>query len=309
MKIGLSAYDVTARDFLDMARAADEAGFSSLWLGEHIVLPIGYTTDHPSVGGSAPQHHTGPIIDADTELVDPLVQLGAAASTTSRIRLATGIFILPLRHPLAVARSVCTVQELAEGRFDLGIGFGWLKEEYVALGLPFRQRVSRFEEGIDVIRLALRGGAINHDGRHFPVSDIQVTRRPTHVPLMLGGNSPKALERAARLGDGWFSSGTPQFEESIRLREELMELRASGERSADPFRLVFRMEGNEAEVVGRYADAGFEEVLIWADRVWPATGDLGAKREAMFAAADALGLRRSDPYDPAVVPGSSAPRP
>ena len=122
MKIGLTAYDVHAAEFLDLAKAADEAGFSSLWLGEHIVLPLSFTTAHPTKVQPGEQHHTGPIVAPDTELVDPLVQLGAAAAVTTRIELATGIFILPLRHPLAVARSTCTVQELAGGRFTLGLG-------------------------------------------------------------------------------------------------------------------------------------------------------------------------------------------
>ena len=126
MKIGLTAYDVPALEFLDLAVAADEAGFSSLWLGEHVVLPVGYSTAHPTKAQPGEQHHTGPIVAPDTELVDPLVQLGAAAAVTTRIELATGIFVLPLRHPLAVARSTCTVQELAGGRFtSASASAGW----------------------------------------------------------------------------------------------------------------------------------------------------------------------------------------
>jgi probable F420-dependent oxidoreductase len=293
MRIGLTSYDVHAVEFLDLARAADEAGFSSLWLGEHVVLPIGYSTEHPTTQQPGTQHHTGPIVDPDTELVDPLVQLGAAAAVTTRIQLATGIFILPLRHPLAVARSACTVQELAEGRFVFGLGFGWLEEEFEVLDVPFRERVTRFEEGIEVLRSAWRGGEVVHDGPHFAISGVQVTKRPTAIPLMLGGNTDKALRRAARLGDGWFSSGTPPFEESIRLRGELQRLRAESDRAADPFTLVFRMEGADPATARRYEDEGFDEVLIWTDQVWPAGQSLEAKREAMFAAADALGVRPS----------------
>ena len=293
MKIGLTAYDVPAREFLDLAAAADEAGFSSLWLGEHVVLPIGYSTEHPTKEQPGEQHHTGPIVSPDTELVDPLVQLGAAAAVTSRIELATGIYILPLRHPLAVARSACTVQELAEGRFTFGLGFGWLEEEFTVLDVPFRERVSRFEEGIEVLRAAWASGEVKHEGRHFSISGVQVTKRVTTIPLMLGGNSEKALRRAARLADGWFSSGTPPFEESIRLRGELQRLRAESERAADPFKLVFRMDGADPATARQYADEGFEEVLIWTDQVWPDGGTLEAKRDAMFAAADALGVSGS----------------
>jgi probable F420-dependent oxidoreductase len=236
------------------------------------------------------QHHTGPIVDPDTELVDPLVQLGAVAAITTRIELATGVYILPLRHPLAVARSACTVQELAQGRFRFGLGFGWLEEEFTVLDVPFGERVSRFEEAIDVLGAAWRGGEVQHQGRHFSISGVQVTKRRTSIPIMLGGNTDRALRRAAARGDGWFSSGTPPFDEALRLRDELRRLRASGERADDPFHLVFRMEGVDPAVARRYEDAGFDEVLIWTDQVWPTDGTLEAKRQSLFAAAEELGV-------------------
>jgi probable F420-dependent oxidoreductase len=289
MRIGLTAYDVAACEFVELARAADDAGFDSLWLGEHLVLPIGYATEHPTTRAATVQHHTGPIVAPDTELVDPLVQLGAAAAATTDIRLATGIYLLPLRHPLAAARAVCTVQELARGRFLLGIGAGWLAEEFAALDVPFAGRFGRFEEGIAVVRAALRGGEVRFRGAHFDIAGVQVTHRPTEVPLMLGGNTDGALRRAARLGDGWFSSGTPTFDEAVRLRGELRRLRAeSGD--DQPFELVFRMPGADPAEIRRYEDAGFGNVVLWADRVWPADGTLEAKRAALFAAAASFGL-------------------
>jgi probable F420-dependent oxidoreductase len=293
MRIGLTAYDLHAREFLDLARAADEAGFDSLWLGEHVVLPLGYDTPHPTKVQPGTQHHTGPIVSPDTELVDPLVNLGAAAAITDRITLATGIYVLPLRHPLAIARSACTVQEIAGGRFRLGVGFGWLTEEFAALDIPFDERVSRFTETIEILRAAWAGGEVRHHGKHFDISGVQVTMRETTVPLILGGNTERALRRAAQLGDGWFSSGTPPFEESIRLRGELQRLRAEADETADrerPFDLTFRMEGCDPAVARKYEDAGFDSVLIWTDQVWPVDRPLDAKRERMFAAARALGL-------------------
>ena len=291
MKIGLTAYDIHARELLLLAAAADEAGFSSLWLGEHVVLPIGYASEHPTTQQPGAQHHTGPIVSPDTELTDPLVQLGAAAAVTTRIELATGVFILPLRHPLAVARSACTVQELAAGRFRFGLGAGWLEEEFAALDVPFTERMSRFEEGIDVLRAAWASGEVRHEGRHFSIRGVQVTKRRTEIPLLLGGNTERALRRAARLADGWFSSGTPPFEESVRLRDELRRLRAETARADQPFDLVVRLAGAEPATVRRYEEAGFDEVLIWTDQVWPVDQPLEAKRAALFSAATALGLR------------------
>jgi len=293
LRIGLTAYDVHARELLDLARAADEAGFDSLWLGEHVVVPLGYGSDHPTTRQPGVQHHTGPIVRPDTELVDPLVNLAAAAAVTSRITLATGIFVLPLRHPLAIARSACTVQEIAGGRFVLGAGFGWLTEEFDALGIPFDERVGRFTETIEILRAAWAGGEVRHHGRYFDISGVQVTARPTPIPLILGGNTERALRRAARLGDGWFSSGTPPLEESIRLRDELRRLRAEADEACGvdrPFDLTFRMEGCDPAAARRYEDAGFDRVLIWTDQVWPADQPLTVKRERLLSAAAALGL-------------------
>jgi alkanesulfonate monooxygenase SsuD/methylene tetrahydromethanopterin reductase-like flavin-dependent oxidoreductase (luciferase family) len=134
---------------------------------------------------------------------------------------------------------------------------------------------------------------VKHGGRHFSISGVQVTKRATEIPLMLGGNAERALRRAARHGDGWFCSGTPPFEEAARLRDELRRLRDESARAGEPFKLVVRMAGADPAHVDRYADAGFDEVLVWTDQVWPATGSLSEKRASLFAAADALGVRVS----------------
>jgi alkanesulfonate monooxygenase SsuD/methylene tetrahydromethanopterin reductase-like flavin-dependent oxidoreductase (luciferase family) len=107
---------------------------------------------------------------------------------------------------------------------------------------------------------------------------------------MLGGNTERALRRAARLGDGWFSSGTPPLDEAIRLRDQLQRARAESDRSDDLFRLVFRITGSSPDTVRRYADEGFDEVLVWTDEVWPEGASLADKRAAMGAVAEAMGL-------------------
>jgi probable F420-dependent oxidoreductase len=293
MRIGISAYDMTAGDLLDLASAADGAGFDRLWLGEHLFLPVAYEAEHPTSGGDAHKHHAGPVVSPDTELLDPLVELAAVAGATRRIGLATGIFILPLRHPLATARAAATLQEVSGGRFSFGVGFGWLQEEFDALGIPFDERVGRFEESIDVMRTAWAGGPFEHHGRHFSFDTVQLTSRPVPVPLILGGNSPRALRRAARLGDGWFSSGTPDLDEAQRLRDELHRLRAEAGRT-DPFRIFVRVEPADPAMIGRYAAAGFDDVAVWADQLW-APGREADPHAALAAAADELGVTRSVP--------------
>ena len=103
MNVGLSVYDVPAPELLDLARAADDAGFDALWLGEHVLLPVGYASEHPTHDVDDHEHIAGPIVSPETELLDPMVALAAVAGATTYIRLATGVYILPLRHPLMTA--------------------------------------------------------------------------------------------------------------------------------------------------------------------------------------------------------------
>jgi probable F420-dependent oxidoreductase len=283
VRVGLCAYDLGARDLVELARAADELGFDSLWLGEHVVLPVAYASEHPTHGGAAHQHHAGAIVDPATRLLDPWAALGAAAAVTSRLRLATGIYLLPLRHPLATARALCTLHDVAGGRVALGVGAGWLREEFDALGVPFAERGARLEEALAVLRRALAGGPFDHRGEHFAFGPVQVSPRPVDVQLVLGGNSDRALRRAARLGDAWFASGTPSFEEAVRLQDRLDEL------AGRPIPAYVRMAKPDPGLAERYRAAGFAEVIVWADQVW--TGDTpGERRAALARAAAVLGL-------------------
>ncbi len=215
MRFGLSVYDVSARELADLAAAAEAAGFDTLWLGEHLLRPVGYRAVHPT--RQPEQELAARIVGPDTRLTDPLVALAAAAGRTSRLQLATGIFVLPLRHPLAVARAALTVQELAEGRLLFGAGLGWLREEFEALGVPFAGRAARFEESLDILRKAWAGGAFEHHGAVYDFGPVELTAQPVRIPLVLGGNTAPALRRAALRADGWFASGTPSLAEAAGL--------------------------------------------------------------------------------------------
>ncbi len=292
LRIGLSAYDISTAELVRLAVAADEVGFDSLWLGEHVVLPLDYESDHPTTGDTAHQHHTGPIVNPSTTLIDPLVALAACATATSRLRLATGIFILPLRHPLLTARMTITLQNAADGRFLLGVGSGWLREEFDALDVPFDDRAGRMDETIAILRDAWSARQFSHDGPLFSFDRVQVTAQPVDVPLILGGNTERALRRAAALGDGWFSSGTPSFEEAVRLRDRVLEHRAAGGQNT-PFPIFVRVARADSAELRRYEAAGFEHVLVWADQLWPREGDLEHKRRSLKSAAEALGIDNS----------------
>jgi probable F420-dependent oxidoreductase len=289
MHLGLSVYDIAPSDLVELATAAEQAGFRTLWLGEHVVLPIDYRAEHPATTSPTNRAHIARIIDPSTRLLDPLIALGAVAAVTEHLQLATGIYLLPLRHPLAVARMTLTLQDLAGGRFMLGVGSGWLEEEFAALGVPFAERGPRFDESLAVLRRAWAGGEFAHDGPYFAFDRVMATPVEVDVPLVLGGNTERALSRAARLADGWFSSGNPTFDEAVRLRSRLRELCDEVGRDR-PLPLYVRMAGRDPGELARYADHGFEHVTVWASELWPTEGDPASKRARFLdASAELIG--------------------
>jgi probable F420-dependent oxidoreductase len=285
--LGLSVYDITGRELVELGRAAEAAGFSTLWLGEHIVLPVDYEAEHPTTGTATNSSHLARIVDPATRLLDPLVALSAVAAVTERIALATGIYLVGLRHPLAVARMTLTLQDVADGRFMLGVGSGWLEEEFAALGVPFGERRTRFDEALAVLRAAWAGGEISFRGEHVSFEHVMVTPVPVHVPLILGGNTEPALRRVATLADGWFSSGNPTFEEAVRLRDRLIALSEEVGRER-PLPVHVRMAGRDPAALARYAEHGFEHVTVWANQLWPEDGDPATKRDRFAEAAAQL---------------------
>lgn len=263
--IGLSAYGMTGAELVDLAVSADALGFDALWLGEHLLRPAVQTGEHPSTGTA--QHHSGPLIDTETELIDPLVVHAAIAARTGRIKLGTAVYLAPLRHPLHTARSTITVQELSGGRLLLGVGVGWQREEFAAFDVPFRTRFSRTEECVEILRAAWSGVEFAHHGTHFDFDAVQVHPRRVQIPVIMGGNAPAALARAAQLGDGWFTSGTPDFDEARRLVGELHEQRARHRRTG-PFTTYVRVPEADAAEVRRYQDSGLTDLVLWADTLW-----------------------------------------
>lgn len=286
MKVGVSVYNVRAAELVGLAVAADRAGFSSLWLGEHLVLPWGYGSEHPTHGDTPAEELRHPrIIEEFTELLDPFVALAAAAAVTSRIRLGTGIYLLPLRHPLLTARGVASLADLSDGRFMLGVGSGWLREEFDALDVPFATRGSRHEESLAVLRAAFRGGPFEHAGRHWQFGPVQISPRPVDAPLVLGGNSDAALRRAAGMADAWFASGNPTFEEAVELLARLTTICHERGRSVETY---VRVPALDPSVVARYEAAGFDNVLFWAEDICPPGED---RTTAFNRAAEQLGLQ------------------
>lgn len=204
MKYGLmygNTMQFAGRDGLvALAQGAEAAGFESVWTVEHVIYPEGYGSSYPyDDSGRMPM---GP----ETDLPDPLIWLTWVAAVTTDLHLGTGILILPQRNPVVLAKELATLDSLSAGRLELGIGVGWLEEEFDALGVPFAGRGARTEEYMEVMRVLWDEDNASHDGELVQFSKASVNPKPTRgrVPIHVGGHTRKAAERAGRLGDGFF---------------------------------------------------------------------------------------------------------
>lgn len=289
MRVGLCAYNMPAPEMLKVAVQADRLGFDAIWLGEHVVLPVDYATPHPTTGTASKRSHAGPVVGSETVLVDPLVELAAIAAATERLGLGTAMMILPTRDPLLLARAVCTLQQLSDTRLALGVGTGWLREEFEALGIEFDTRVGRFGEMVDILEKACAGGQFSYDGTHFRLDPVQITPCPVPLTLIYAGNTDRALRRAATKGDGWFASGIPSMDEALRLRDQLRSLRDEAGLTK-PFRTIVRIEGTDPDTVSRYSREGLDDLVMWADRIWKVGDDEDTNRRRLEACANGLGL-------------------
>ena len=207
MKFGISFANigpfVAGEAAARLASAAEAAGFDSLWTVEHIVYPEGYNSAYPyAPDGKMPGSGSNPI-------PDPLVWLGYVAAATTSVRLATGISLLAERHPLTFAKEVATVDVLSGGRMLAGVGIGWLREEFDALGVPWERRGARTEEYVEVMRQVWAADDVSFDGEFVSFSRVSSNPKPVagSVPVHFGGHSEAAARRAGRVGDGLFAAG------------------------------------------------------------------------------------------------------
>jgi probable F420-dependent oxidoreductase len=172
---------------------AEQLGFDDVWVSEHIIVP--QSSPYPP----------------SPNFWDPVVTLTWAAAVTSRVRLGTSVLVLPLRHPLPLAKELATLQNLSQGRLILGAGVGWLEAEFDALGVPFQQRGRRMDEGIAMMRAVWSDDPVTFEARWIPARIDTMRSQPLPVvpiPIWIGGGSDAALRRALRQ-DGWHGSRVP----------------------------------------------------------------------------------------------------
>ena len=240
-----------------MAAAADEFGIESLWTVEHVVVPKGYQSPYPySPSGRMP----GP---EDSPIPDPLVWLSFMGAHSQTVRLCTGVLILPQRNPLVLAKEVATLDQLSKGRVTLGVGVGWLAEEFAALGIPFAERAARTDEMIDALRAAWTQNPATYRGQHYDFADVHVVPQPVQsggVPIVVGGHPPPAARRAGRLGDGFFPAQS-SLDELPALLEIMRKSAADAGRYGDAIE-VTAGGAMDVDTLKKYADLGVSRIVI-----------------------------------------------
>jgi probable F420-dependent oxidoreductase len=228
------------------AERAEDLGLSDVWVSEHIIVP---RADFPR----------SPLF------YDPVLSLTWAAAVTRRVRLGTSVLVLPMRHPLPLAKELATLQNFSEGRLILGAGVGWLAAEFAALGVPFNERGRRLDEGIALMRAVWSEDPVTFHGKYVPANLDAMTMRPfpeTPIPIWFGARSEAAFRRTVRIGDGWHGSQLSPAETApvvARLRRD---------RPEPEFTISMRVHWNGKDLgelrdrIAGYAGAGVQHVMV-----------------------------------------------
>lgn len=222
MKIGcqMAFNESTHPDYIAAAGAMmEELGYHSFWVPEHVLFFPEYESQYP-------YSEDGRLRGDPRSLLDPFSALTFVAANTSTIRLGTGICLVPQRNPVYTAKLVADLDYLSGGRFDFGVGIGWLKEEFEALGVPWKDRAGRTLECLEVMRTLWCDEVSSHSGKYYEVKAAYQNPKPVqqpHPPILFGGESEPALKRVATVGQGWYGFNlTPALlEEKLKRLETL----------------------------------------------------------------------------------------
>lgn len=283
MKFTLSVALSPPDQLAELAASAEENGFSSvalpdsLFYSEEVSASYPYTPDGSRFWG------------AETPWVDPLIAATSMAAATSTIRFYTSVLKLGSRHPVVLARQLGSVAALTGDRFGLGLGVGWLPEEFEWCGVPYAGRGKRADEAIEVLRRILDGGMVSYSGEHFEFGQLQMSPAPgQRMPFYIGGHSKPALRRAARYGDGW-SSAMMRFDDLRSTIEQLRELLAENDRAGDPFEFqAVCLDRFGADGYRQQAEIGVTDAVTmpWVFDGLPFDADIESKKDSIKKFAD-----------------------
>ena len=262
MKTGVAiAFNhLTPPEFIAGAgRLLEERGFHSAWVPEHVVFFPQYDSRYPySEDGRIPGDPVG--------VLEPLTALTYLAAHTTRLRLGTGICLVPQRQPVYVGRQAADVDYLSGGRLELGVGIGWLKEEFDALGVPFSERAARTEECIALMKSMWCDEVSSYSGKYYQLAPCLANPKPVqkpHPPVIFGGESNAALSRVARIGDGWYGYNLTPEVLTERLATLDGMLKAEGRSRADI--VVYAAPHRSAmnsDFISFCRDAGIDQVIL-----------------------------------------------
>jgi probable F420-dependent oxidoreductase len=284
VKFGIALGALNSHFHADATDEAERLGYESVWLPEHLVLPVRMSrSPHPG------EDH--PPVPPTTPVFDAFAYLGFLAGRTREIRLGTHVYNIGLRHPFTAARAVQTLDIVSGGRFEFGVGASWLGEEWRAVGLHFESRGRRVDEAIEVCKRLWTEPEVAHEGEFFRFDAVAFEPKPVQEPwppILIGGESGAALRRAAQFGDGWIGMGHT-FKSAADQIGRLRELRNEYGRGAAPFQTCLGGAVTSAEDVRYWEDLGVTRLVVSPWRRSPEAID-GMRRFA-----DLVGLApRSD---------------
>lgn len=254
----------------EMSARLEASGFASIWISDHVVMPDIVESLYPFAPDGKANWAT------DAPWYDAVALLGMMAAATTRVELGVAVLLLPLRHPVIFAKQAATIDALSAGRLSLGVGAGWMAEEFDALDVPFRSRGARLDEWIDLARACWTGTPSAFDGAHYQLpAGVQCYPVPAHhIPFLIGGHSPAALRRAGTGGDGWLAQQTAPAIDMAALQGGIEDMEAAARaigRDPSGLRVVVRVVDSvdKAEVVAERLDSlaeiGVTDVIVDVD--------------------------------------------
>lgn len=243
------------------AQTADQAGFYSLWAPEHVVLISQYASKYPySQDGRLP-------MPVQVDILDPFTALTYAAAVTKKIRLGTGICLVPERNPVVTAKEVASLDKLSGGRFDFGVGIGWLEEEFAAVGVPWPHRGKRTREYLQAMKLLWTEDEPEFSGEFCSFPKAVMLPKPVqkpYPPIIFGGESVPAMKRVGEVGDGWFGVNVTVEDAKTKIPQMKEYAKAAGR---DPDKLSWTVSPGlgapvELDLVKQYRDLGVDQVIV-----------------------------------------------